>query len=77
MARLVIANIDYLVTVDRDRRIITDGALVLEGGRIRAVGKTRDIAFDWTLELLFPRDTAELRFGERHEVHHDEMVSRS
>ena len=23
------------------------------------------VAFDWTLELLFPRDTAELRFGER------------
>jgi hypothetical protein len=22
------------------------------------------VAFDWTLDLLFPRDTAELRFGE-------------
>ena len=29
MPRLVIANIDYLVTVDPSRRIIRDGAIVL------------------------------------------------
>ena len=42
MPRLVIANIDYLVTVDPQRRIIRDGALVIEGGRIAAVGKSAD-----------------------------------
>src|SRR6516164_10771644 len=43
MPRLVIANIDYLVTVDPQRRIIRDGALVIEGGRIAAVGKSSEL----------------------------------
>ena len=34
MPRLVIANIDYLVTVDPSRRIIRDGALVIDNDRI-------------------------------------------
>jgi 5-methylthioadenosine/S-adenosylhomocysteine deaminase len=42
LPRLVIANIDYLVTVDPQRRIIRNGALVIEGGRIAAVGKSAD-----------------------------------
>ncbi len=33
MPRLIIANIDYLVTVDPSRRIIRDGALVIQDGR--------------------------------------------
>jgi NADH:ubiquinone reductase (H+-translocating) len=46
--------------------------------RLPGLDRKLRVAFDWTLELLFPRDTAELRFGERqHEVRHDEMVSRS
>jgi cytosine/adenosine deaminase-related metal-dependent hydrolase len=32
-----------LVTVDPDRRIITDGALAVDGGIIRAVGKRLEI----------------------------------
>jgi cytosine/adenosine deaminase-related metal-dependent hydrolase len=40
MPRLIIANIDYLVTVDPSRRIIRDGALVIQDGRIVGVGKT-------------------------------------
>src|SRR4030088_3228829 len=43
MPRLVIANIDYLVTVDPSRRIIRDGALVIQDGRIVAVGKTAEL----------------------------------
>ena len=42
MPRLVIANVDYLVTVDPQRRIIRDGALVIEGDLIAAVGKSAD-----------------------------------
>ena len=42
MPRLIIANIDYLVTVDPSRRIIRDGALVIQDGRIVAVGKTAE-----------------------------------
>jgi len=42
MLRLIINNIDYLVTVDQSRRIIRDGALVIQDGRIVAVGKTAE-----------------------------------
>ncbi len=42
MPRLIIANIDYLVTVDPSRRIIRDGALIIQNGRIAAVGKTAE-----------------------------------
>jgi NADH dehydrogenase len=45
--------------------------------RLPGLDRKLRVAFDWTLELLFPRDTAELRFGEPHQVRHDEMVSRS
>ena len=45
--------------------------------RLPGLDRKLRVAFDWTLELIFPRDTAELRFGEQHEVRHDEMVSRS
>ena len=41
MPRLIINNIDYLVTVDPSRRIIRDGALVIQDDRIVAVGKTQ------------------------------------
>jgi len=33
--------------------------------RLPGLDRKMRVAFDWTLELLFPRDTAELRFGER------------
>jgi len=46
--------------------------------RLPGLDRKLRVAFDWTLELLFPRDTAELRLGERQpEVRHEEMVSRS
>ncbi len=32
-----------LITIDAQRRIITDGALVVEGGRIKALGKTHSM----------------------------------
>ena len=35
--------------------------------RLPGLDRKLRVAFDWTLELLFPRDTAELRFGERGE----------
>jgi NADH dehydrogenase len=33
--------------------------------RLPGLDRKLRVAFDWTLELLFPRDSAELRFGER------------
>lgn len=44
MAALLIKNADYVVTVDRERRIIRDGAVAVNGDRIAAVGKTSDLA---------------------------------
>jgi 5-methylthioadenosine/S-adenosylhomocysteine deaminase len=41
---LVIANIDWLITVDPGRRIIRDAAIAVRGGKIVAVGKTAEIA---------------------------------
>jgi NADH dehydrogenase len=35
--------------------------------RLPGLDRKLRVAFDWTLELLFPRDTAELRFGEEKE----------
>jgi 5-methylthioadenosine/S-adenosylhomocysteine deaminase len=44
MADLRIDHADWLLTLDRDRRILRDGALAVEGGRIVAVGKTAEVA---------------------------------
>ena len=41
---LKIDHARYAITVDRDRRIIQDAAIVVEGGRIRQVGKAADLA---------------------------------
>ena len=43
MPRLVISNIDYVVTVDPTRRIIRDGTLIIERGRIAAVGRSSEL----------------------------------
>ena len=43
MVDLRIEEADWLITVDRERRILTDGAVDIEGGRIAAVGKTADL----------------------------------
>jgi NADH:ubiquinone reductase (H+-translocating) len=44
--------------------------------RLPGLDRKLRVAFDWTLELLFPRDTAELRFGERQEQAADQETGR-
>ena len=44
MTSLLIRDADYVVTVDRERRIFRDGAVAIEGGRISAVGKSAEVA---------------------------------
>lgn len=44
MPEVLIRNADYVVTVDRERRIIRDGAVAISGNQIAAVGKTAEIA---------------------------------
>src|SRR5436853_6668996 len=41
---LKIENARYVVTVDTQRRIIQDGSILIEGGRISGVGKAVDLA---------------------------------
>jgi len=44
MATLLIANADWVVTMDRERRILRDGAVAIRDDRIVSVGKTADVA---------------------------------
>ncbi len=41
---LKIDNARYVVTVDRQRRIVQDGSILIEGGRISRVGKAAELA---------------------------------
>ncbi len=47
--------------------------------RLPGLDRKIRVAFDWTLDLLFPPDTAELRFGESEgeKGRHDEMIRRA
>ena len=44
---LVIAGIDWLITVDPGRRIIRDAAIAVNGGKIVAIGKSVEVAKDY------------------------------
>ncbi len=41
---LIIENIDWLITVDRERRVLRDGAIAVDRGKIAAIGKSAEIA---------------------------------
>ncbi|MFQ5691643.1 MAG: amidohydrolase family protein, partial [Nitrospinota bacterium] len=43
MVDLLIADADYVVTVDRKRRVIRNGAVAVRGDRILDVGKSKDL----------------------------------
>ncbi len=43
-ADLLFRNIDWLITVDKTRRVVRDGAVAVKDGRIVAVGKTAELA---------------------------------
>lgn len=43
MTDIFIGHADWLISVDRERRIFTDGAVAIRGDRIAAVGKTCDL----------------------------------
>ena len=47
---LLIKDIDWLISVDSDRRIIRDAAIAAHDGRIVAVGKSAEIAGNFTGE---------------------------
>ena len=45
---LVVTNIDWLITVDTGRRVIRDAAIAVKGGKIVAIGKSANIAKDYS-----------------------------
>lgn len=46
MNRTLIRNAEFVVTVDKNRRIIKNGSIAFEDDRIIAVGKQADIPSD-------------------------------
>jgi len=50
---LIVANIDWLITVDERRRVVRDAAIAIKQGRIVAAGKNRDIRCGWNSERVF------------------------
>src|SRR5438045_5002859 len=77
MSRLVIANIDYLVTVDPSRRIIRDGALVIQDGRIVAVGKTGEFPANPDDDVIDGRGKLALPGVFDTHVHNSQQLGRS
>jgi cytosine/adenosine deaminase-related metal-dependent hydrolase len=49
---LLIKNIDWVVTVDRDRRLITDGAIAIADDRIAAVGKSSELEREFAADSV-------------------------
>jgi 5-methylthioadenosine/S-adenosylhomocysteine deaminase len=47
-ADCIILNIDWLITVDSQRRVIRDAGIAIADGRFRSVGKSAEIAQSWT-----------------------------
>ncbi|HEX5420658.1 MAG TPA: amidohydrolase family protein, partial [Gammaproteobacteria bacterium] len=47
-ADLLILNIDWLITVDAERRVIRNAGVAVLDGRFAAVGKSDEIEADWT-----------------------------
>src|SRR5437588_3198043 len=77
MSRLVITNIDYVVTVDASRRIIRDGALIIRNGRIVAVGKSHEFAPEAGDEAIDGRGKLALPGIFDTHVHNSQQLGRS
>ena len=43
MIDLLVRNADWLITMDPERRMVRDGAVAVDGGEIKAVGRTADL----------------------------------
>lgn len=51
-ADLLILNVDWLITVDLERRVIRDAGIAVRDGRFEAVGKSSEIDGAWTAERV-------------------------
>ena len=46
-AELIVTDIDWAITVDANRRVIRDAAVVVKDGRFAAIGKSTDVRRAW------------------------------
>ena len=51
-ADLIVTGIDWLITVDPDRRIIRDAAIAVVNGEFAAIGKSANVAAAWHSEKI-------------------------
>ena len=51
-ADLLVRNIDWLITVDPDRRIIRDAAIIVKNGKFAAIGKSAAIEQAWRTDRV-------------------------
>lgn len=51
-ADLLVRNIDWLITVDPQRRLVRDAAIVVRGGKFVAIGKSAEIGKAWRADLV-------------------------
>src|SRR6476469_2050658 len=77
MPRIIISNIDYIVTVDPSRRIIRDGALVIQNDRIAAVGKTAEFTANPGDDVIDGRGKLALPGVFDTHVHNSQQLGRS
>src|SRR5262249_21576801 len=77
MSRLVVRNIDYVITVDPSRRIIRDGALIIQEGRIAGVGKNNELAAAPGDDVIDGRGKLALPGGFDPHVHNAQQLGRS
>ena len=57
-ADLIVRNIDWLITVDPQRRVIRDAALAVKDGAFAAIGKTADIEHRWHAQKIIDASDA-------------------
>ena len=55
-ADCLVVHIDWLITVDAERRIIRNAGVAIGGGKFRAVGKSADIQASWTADQIVNAD---------------------
>ena len=51
-ADLIVTGIDWLITVDPDRRILRAAAIAVVGGKFAAIGISVDIAAAWLADEI-------------------------
>jgi len=78
MIDLLITNADYLVTVDKQRRILTDGAVAIRKDRIAAIGKTSAIRrrFPEARKVISARKKLVMPGMVESHIHHTQHLAR-